>query len=175
MIHIHICQPIVNCCKPSVAKGFAASNSFLTLLSPCSEGSGETLARRFHVPTTRTLTPILSAADIYASGQSLRTERLYADQSADSHCRASPWGNHSRVQLSSSLRPQRHFPSKLSRGSASSKRGHFPRSRQLHQRSLKLTLSNSTPEGTQGNKHQAVSTSTDKSSVCGTDTPFPTR
>lgn len=106
MIHIRICQSTVSCCKASVAKGFAASNSFLTLLSPCSEGSGETLARRFHVPTTRTLTPILSAAHIYASGQSLWTERLYADQSADSCCRASAWGNHSRVQLSSSLRPQ---------------------------------------------------------------------
>lgn len=100
--------------------------------------SGETLVQRFCVPTTLNSKRIFSAINTYASGQCLLMERLHVDQSADRHCRASPRGNHSRVQLSSSLRPKRYFPPKLQPGSVSSKQGQFPTSCLLHQRSLKL-------------------------------------
>lgn len=141
--------------------------------------SSETLVRRFWhaqtlcVPTTLNLMRIFSAADTCASGQSLRTKRLYVDQSADNHCRASPWGNQSRVQLSSSLWPKRHFPPKLQRGSVSSKQGHFPTLCQLHQ--MSLNSFKHSPRGNSGQWPPGRVHLHKESSVCGTDTPFSTR
>lgn len=72
--------------KPSVIKGFAHSNSFLTLVSPWAlQVSGKALVQRFldaltlRIPITMTLKHIFSAVDTYALGQSLWTEKLHLD------------------------------------------------------------------------------------------------
>lgn len=169
-------------------RGFAHSNSFLTLVSPWAlQVSGKALVQRFldaltlRIPITMNLKHIFSAVDTYALGQSLWTEKLLSRLNSRytlqhlSQLPVLPWGNLTRAGCCcppacsprDTSHQNYHLDYHLVYADAS------PPHLSCLKRSRKPSVSNTARGGTQGDEHQVVSTSTEEATSAAQTSLFP--